>query len=100
MRNPWGSDTFDENEFINESIRDKLGLNKNKGEFYINFSDFIANFDELYLVHTNLNAYNRESLKNDKKWIETSFNGYFKPGLNAGGLYLEFFFYLFCINLN
>ena len=86
MRNPWGTTPY--SNLIDDSILDKLDLNKNKGEFYITFSDFISNFDELYLVHTNLNAYNRELFdKNNKKWSETCFEGYLKEGINAGGIF-------------
>lgn len=92
MRDPWGEETWvgDWSRFsfkwttLSAELQTKLnGNTKSNGQFYMSFEDFIQHFDELYLVHTNLDAFgyspsrtasiNRKSLKS--KWSCIQFEG-------------------------
>lgn len=67
MRNPWGENSWfgkwsrfsDEWTRLSKQMAKKLNNAKTQtnGQFYMSFEDFIENFDELYIVHTNLNLY-------------------------------------------
>lgn len=67
MRNPWGEDSwagkwsrfsFEWTRLSGELQESLLNSStKPNGQFFISFDDFVDYFDELYLVHTNLNAF-------------------------------------------
>lgn len=71
LRNPWGdetewkglwSDGCEEWNLIPSSERDKLQLSiAADGEFWMSFSDFAENFDELYITSLNPHTVNEEA---------------------------------------
>lgn len=100
MRNPWGDDSWNGKwsrlsnnwNILTKKLRTKLlnDINKTQGMFYIQFEDFMAYFDELYFVHTNLNAFHRSCHDFHKlkiTWNTNSFYGSWDSTTNnSGGL--------------
>lgn len=92
MRDPWGEETWtgDWSRFsfawttLSGDLQAKLnGSTKSSGQFYISFEDFLKHFDELYLVHTNLNAFAHAPLTHhhkslDNEWACVQFYGSWK----------------------
>lgn len=108
MKNPWGehkSWTGRWSRFTNDWQRISKDLNKKfnftdqtHGIFYMSFEDFLEYFDELFLVHTNLNAYHRSTddyYLNKIKWLSVNFSGEWDEK-TSGGIFN--FFYLTEIN--
>lgn len=108
ISNPWGEDAWvgkwsrfsREWAQVSPELLEKLfdaqnTKRKSNGQFFISFEDFLENFDELYLVHTNLSVYNYTPTIEDfgnyfpMKWSCThKFNGLWSLELEtAGGIY-------------
>lgn len=101
MRDPWGEESWTgkwsrfsfEWTNLSRKLQTKLnGNTKSNGQFYISFEDFLINFDEFYLVHTNMNAFNYITSKKYSIWSCVSFLGsWSKSDCSAGGLFLFYF---------
>lgn len=99
IRNPWGnevewngswSDNSSEWDLLSETSRDKLGhLNANDGEFWMNFSDFMSNFDVVQIVHINLDCYIDNALNEDdyeeNKWNCTYYHSIWSTEHDTAG---------------
>ena len=103
LRNPWGSLkpwkgawNVNSNKWKNldEEIKKKYSLRLDKnGEFYMSFSDFTANFEELNVAHVNLNAFFSElgaPSSSEHKWQLKQYYDGWRHKVNSGtddGLY-------------
>uniref|UniRef100_A0A8C5M379 Uncharacterized protein n=1 Tax=Leptobrachium leishanense TaxID=445787 RepID=A0A8C5M379_9ANUR len=90
LRNPWGntewtgawSDDSPEWRMLRPSVRDKLTVNRNDGEFWMSFPDFLEQFSRVEVCNINLsNALKKEA----KRWNEILFSGSWRSGFSAGG---------------
>ena len=103
MKNPWGEDAWAgkwsrfsfEWTTLSKQLQNQLnGDTKSNGLFYISFDDFVEHFDELYLVHTDLNAFNysSQSFCSDQ-WLCEKFEGEWNLEKGtAGGKFTMIFF--------
>ncbi|XP_076458518.1 calpain-9-like [Babylonia areolata] len=96
MRNPWGrgewkgpwSDNSKEMARLPDNIREKMNIrNKDEGEFWISFEDFLRNFDEVQLCHLQVDAMIEELEDNKTKqnWNVTVYHDEWIRGVTAGG---------------
>lgn len=93
LRNPWGEDvswkgnwnsTSTSWDKISDELKTSLKYKENDGQFYMSFKDFCSNFDDVQLVHVNLNAFDTVSNEQYKFKLQ-QFNGEWIPGKNSGG---------------
>jgi calpain-5 len=97
MRNPWGQKKSFTGPWsagkrdwrqVSDNIRHKLSVDEQlDGEFYMNYNDYKVIFSDIDFVHVNMNAFYDSTSHdyNNYKWHETSFQGQWIPGKNAGG---------------
>ncbi|XP_078313681.1 calpain-9-like isoform X1 [Crassostrea virginica] len=91
VRNPWGNkvewkgawgDRSREWNSIPESDREKMGLVfRDDGEFWMEFSDFIHNFDSLEICNLTPDS----PVEMPKQWNTAEYHGRWQRGFNAGG---------------
>jgi hypothetical protein len=110
MKNPWGDNSWTgkwcrysaEWAKLDKNLIKKLNHEKSQinGLFFISFDDFLENFDELYLVHTNMDLVSPQGCANGsfKDWSCVQFNGNWSvETATAGGLAsiikLSFFYF-------
>lgn len=97
IRNPWGnevewkgdwSDGSREWNQVSDSEKQEIGLVFDKdGEFWMSYSDFMSNWDQIQICHLSPESYSDEFLeKNDNLgWKLTMYNSSWVSGNNAGG---------------
>ncbi|KAL8585039.1 hypothetical protein ACOMHN_043675 [Nucella lapillus] len=96
LRNPWGkgewngswSDDSKEMAYLQENIREQMRIrNRDDGEFWIRFEDFMKNFDEVQLCHLQVDAMIEEMDDNEVKqnWNVTVYHDEWIRGVTAGG---------------
>ncbi|XP_018411499.1 PREDICTED: calpain-2 catalytic subunit-like [Nanorana parkeri] len=90
LRNPWGavewngrwSDNSPMWTLLDNALKDKLHVKREDGEFWMQMDDFMRYFDTLEICSlTPDSAYS----DNAKPWNDSSFNGKWVRGHNAGG---------------
>lgn len=96
IRNPWGrgewkgawSDNSAEMTHLPQNIKEEMNVqNKDEGEFWISFEDFVKNIDEIQICHLQVDAMLAEMEDNDIKqnWNVTVFHDEWIRGVTAGG---------------
>ncbi|XP_055875856.1 calpain-9-like isoform X2 [Biomphalaria glabrata] len=96
LRNPWGrgewrgawSDRSPEMAKLSEDLKYRLMYeDKDDGEFWISYEDFIRNFDEIQLCHLQPDALIQELQDNNRKqdWNVTVYHDAWIKGVTAGG---------------
>nr|KAG5703165.1 hypothetical protein BaRGS_027330 [Batillaria attramentaria] len=96
LRNPWGrgewrgrwSDNSPEMARLPDSIKDEMNIrNREEGEFWMSYEDFIQNFHEIQLCHLQVDAMVDELEDNDLKqnWNVTVYHDEWIRGVTAGG---------------
>ncbi len=66
------------------------------GVFYLSYNEFIDYFDELYLVHTNLNAYYAKNMNCPSvNWTARNFYGQWHTNKNTSGGIKKFNLFMF-----
>ncbi|XP_056022361.1 calpain-9-like isoform X1 [Ostrea edulis] len=91
VRNPWGNkvewkgswgDRSREWNSIPADDREKMGLVfRDDGEFWMEFSDFMRNFDSLEICNLTPDS----PVEMPKQWHTSDYHGRWQGGLNAGG---------------
>lgn len=89
IRNPWGqvewtgswSDSSSEWNHIDESERDGM-VNKEDGEFWMDFSEFLRQFSRLEICNLSPDALQNEAIS---KWHAAVYEGTWRRGSTAGG---------------
>ncbi|XP_056419623.1 calpain-8-like [Hyla sarda] len=90
LRNPWGfqewkgawSDGSNEWNNVDDNIRAELHVQREEGEYWIPFSDFLKEFYRADICDISLS----ETFSVDKfKWLLTEFHGSWKKGQSSGG---------------
>ncbi|KAH9512851.1 Calpain-1 catalytic subunit [Bulinus truncatus] len=96
LRNPWGkgewrgpwSDRSPEMARLSQDLRNDLMYeNKDDGEFWMSYEDFIQNFHEIQLCHLQPDALIQELEDNNRKqqWNVTVYHDAWIKGVTAGG---------------
>ncbi|KAK7113571.1 calpain-B-like isoform X2 [Littorina saxatilis] len=96
LRNPWGrrewkgawSDNSQEMLRLPEQIKEEMRIrNRDEGEFWISYEDFVRNFDEIQLCHLQIDAMIEEMEDNSfqQKWNVTVYHDEWIRGVTAGG---------------
>lgn len=96
LRNPWGkgewkgawSDNSPEMAYLPESIKEEMHVrNREEGEFWMSYDDFLKNFHEVQLCHLQVDAMIDELEDNDLKqnWNVTVYHDEWIRGVTAGG---------------
>uniref|UniRef100_A0A8C9XNJ3 Calpain 1 n=1 Tax=Sander lucioperca TaxID=283035 RepID=A0A8C9XNJ3_SANLU len=90
IRNPWGevewtgawSDNSREWDSVDSSVRSRLQIRSEDGEFWMSFSDFLREFSRLELCNLTADALDNSQLK---KWSTSVYSGEWRRGSTAGG---------------
>ncbi|BFZ03220.1 hypothetical protein BsWGS_06259 [Bradybaena similaris] len=96
LRNPWGqgewkgawSDRSPEMRQLSKQLQDDLNFHdRDEGEFWMSYDDFIHNFHEIQLCHLQPDALISELADNDRKqmWNVTVYHDAWIRGVTAGG---------------
>ncbi|XP_041373111.1 calpain-9-like isoform X2 [Gigantopelta aegis] len=96
LRNPWGraewngawSDRSPEMTYLSEEIKNDIKFRRREdGEFWMEFEDFMPNFDEINMCHLQPDALTEEIAEDEAKqrWNVTVYHDAWIRGVTAGG---------------